>query len=46
MIRRHGTQTIIIPGSVGLPFATYGYTGELDVLTMPPLPSSQQRHPR
>lgn len=32
MIRRHRNQTIINPGSVGLPFATYGYAGHVTVL--------------
>lgn len=32
MVRRHHTQTIINPGSVGLPFAAYGYAGQVPVL--------------
>ena len=32
MVRRHRSQTIINPGSVGLPFATYGYAGDVAVL--------------
>jgi predicted phosphodiesterase len=32
MVRRHRTKTIINPGSVGLPFATYGYAGDVPVL--------------
>lgn len=32
LVRRHGVQTIINPGSVGMPFATYGYAGGVDVL--------------
>ncbi len=32
MIRRHRTQTIINPGSVGLPFAAYGFAGDVAVL--------------
>lgn len=32
MVRRHRTQTIINPGSVGLPFADYGYVGDVAVL--------------
>ena len=32
MVRRHRSRTIINPGSVGLPFATYGYAGEVTVL--------------
>jgi len=32
MVRRHHTQTIINPGSVGLPFAAYGYVGDVAVL--------------
>jgi predicted phosphodiesterase len=32
MTRRHGTQTLINPGSVGLPFAEYGYAGGARVL--------------
>lgn len=32
MVQRHGTRMIINPGSVGLPFATYGYAGDVAVL--------------
>lgn len=32
MIRRHRGQTIVNPGSVGLPFAGYGFVGEVAVL--------------
>lgn len=32
MVRRHNTQTIVNPGSVGQPFATYGYAGDVAVL--------------
>lgn len=32
MVRRHRTKTIINPGSVGLPFAAYGYAGDAPVL--------------
>ena len=32
MVRRHHTQTIINPGSVGLPFAAYGHAGDVAVL--------------
>lgn len=32
LVRRHGIQTIINPGSVGMPFAKYGYAGGVDVL--------------
>lgn len=33
MVRRYNTQTIVNPGSVGRPFATYGYAGEVTVLS-------------
>ncbi|GBD84858.1 phosphodiesterase [bacterium BMS3Abin02] len=32
MVRRHHTQTIINPGSVGLPFVAYGHAGQVAVL--------------
>ena len=32
LVRRYGTQTIANPGSVGLPFADYGYAGGVAVL--------------
>lgn len=32
MVRRHRTQTIVNPGSVGPPFASYGYAGDVTVL--------------
>ncbi len=32
MVRRHGTMTIINPGSVGPPFAAYGYAGDIPVM--------------
>lgn len=32
LIRRYGTSTIVNPGSVGLPFAEYGYAGAVTVL--------------
>lgn len=32
LVRRLGDQTIINPGSVGLPFARYGFAGEVEVL--------------
>lgn len=31
LVRRHGTSTILNPGSVGRPFATYGYAGAVEV---------------
>ena len=34
MIRRLGHQTLINPGSVGLPFAGYGYAGSVPVLPL------------
>ena len=33
MVRRHGTRTIVNPGSVGMPFAEYGYAGQVPVLS-------------
>ena len=33
LVRRHGVQTILNPGSVGMPFAQYGYAGGVAVLT-------------
>ena len=30
--RRYGEQTILNPGSVGMPFASYGFAGRVDVL--------------
>lgn len=32
LVRRFGDQTIINPGSVGLPFAEYGFAGEVPVM--------------
>ena len=32
LVRRHGIQTIVNPGSVGMPFAEYGYAGGVAVL--------------
>jgi predicted phosphodiesterase len=32
LVRRHGTQTFVNPGSVGMPFADYGYAGGVGVL--------------
>ena len=32
MVRRHRAKTIINPGSVGFPFASYGYAGDVPVL--------------
>ncbi len=32
LVRRHGLQTILNPGSVGMPFAQYGYAGGVGVL--------------
>ena len=32
LVRRHGVQTIVNPGSVGMPFADYGYAGGVEVL--------------
>ena len=32
-VRRYGSRTIINPGSVGLPFAAYGYAGSVRVTT-------------
>jgi hypothetical protein len=31
-VRRHGVQTVVNPGSVGRPFAEYGYAGGVAVL--------------
>jgi hypothetical protein len=32
LVRRHGLQTLLNPGSVGMPFAQYGYGGGVAVL--------------
>lgn len=32
LLRRHGAQTVLNPGSVGLPFASYGPAGHVSVL--------------
>lgn len=32
LVRRHGYQTLLNPGSVGMPFAEYGYAGGVAVL--------------
>ncbi len=32
LVRPHGDQTLLNPGSVGSPFASYGYAGEVAVL--------------
>ena len=32
LVRRHGIHTLVNPGSVGLPFAQYGYAGGVAVL--------------
>lgn len=32
LVRRHGNQTLLNPGSVGMPFAEYGYAGGVAVL--------------